>query len=72
MAVGQYEPVPVDPVRIGRVVAEDPCEQDVCERCERHGGAWVSGSRGTRRVHGEAAGFVRGALQCISSEVHKL
>ncbi len=35
--VGQDEPVAVRPVGVGRVVAQDPGEQDVGQRGERHG-----------------------------------
>ena len=60
VAVGQHEPVPVRPVRIGRVVAHDPGEQHMGQRGQRHRRARMSGVGGPRGVHGQAADDVDG------------
>ena len=55
MAVGQDEPVAVRPVGAGRVVAQDPGEQDVGQRGEGHGRARVARLGRPGGVDGEPA-----------------
>ena len=54
MPVGQDEAVAVGPVGLGRVVAHDPGEQDVGQRCQGHGRAGMAGVGGPRGVHGQS------------------
>src|SRR6202034_2841806 len=39
---GEHEAVPVGPVRVGGVVVHDPRPQDVGQRGQGHGRAWVA------------------------------
>jgi hypothetical protein len=47
-------------------------EKDGADFSATEGETEVTGGTGVDGVHGEAARFICGALQCISSEVHKL
>ena len=50
---GEDEAIPIDPVRVLRVMAQVPGEQHPGDRCERHGRAGMAGSCTLDGVHGE-------------------
>jgi len=60
--VGQHEPVAVRPVGLGRVVSQDPGEQDVGQGGEGHGRPRMPRVGRSRRVHGDAADDVDATL----------
>ena len=62
VAGGEDEPVPVRPVGVGGVVAQDAPVEHVGERRQRHRGAGVPGVRLLHRIHGEGADRVDRAL----------
>ena len=53
VARGQHEPVPAEPVRVGRVVAHDPLEEQVGQRRQAHRGAGVAVAGLLHGVHGQ-------------------
>ena len=59
---GQHETVPPGPRRVGRVVPENPLEQQVRGRGEAHGRAGVPRSLVLYGVHGQDPDQVHGAL----------
>ena len=80
MAAGQDEPVAPDPVRVGRVVAQVPLEEQVRRRREAHRRAGVAVADLLDGVHGQdpdgvdraavEVGPVEGPRQASSSDVH--
>ena len=62
VAGAQHEAVPVGPVGRSRVEGHDPAPQHVRQRGQGHGGALVAGTGSMRRIHGESADHLDGAL----------
>jgi hypothetical protein len=62
VARGQHEAVTTGPVRVGRVVAQQPLEQQVRGRCQAHRGSGMTGAGLLYGVHGERADCVHGPL----------
>ena len=59
---GEHEPVPPQPRRVGRVVAQQPLEEQVGGGRQAHRGAGVAGAGLLDRVHRENAHGVDGTL----------
>src|SRR5439155_7390953 len=64
VAGGEHEAVPAGPGRIGRVVADDPLEEQVRGGCEAHGGTGVAVAGLLHGVHGQSPdGVDRAAVE---------
>ena len=59
MPVGHDEPVPIGPLRVGGVVAQEIVPQDLGDVRHAHGHAGMAGIGGLHRVHTERANGVR-------------
>jgi hypothetical protein len=60
MAAAEHEPVATEPGRVGRVVTQQPLEQQVCRRGEAHCRPGMTTARGLDRIHGKSADHVDG------------
>ena len=62
----EHESVAVEPLRVAGIVLQMLLEEDVTDRCERHGRARMAGVGGLDRIHGkDTDGVYREALEVV-------